>query len=101
MVRRQVGSALFQVLGRIDTLASTSCGLQEALRKNEFSLLVLETLLNCADVGTKSLETDRLDSLMLQMQRSRGERRTAAVAFAALSFLSASSPTEQRGVLTR
>ena len=47
-----------------------------------------------ANVGTKVLEKDRLDSLMLQMPHSRGERRTATVAIAALPFLNAFSPKE-------
>ena len=67
---------------------------QEALRQNQFSLRVVDALLNWADFGEKSLEKDRLDSLILRMPLSRGERRTAAVAIAALSFLSASSPSE-------
>ena len=52
----------------------------EALRKNEFSLRVVDTLLNWADVGRKSLEKDRLDSLMWQLPLGRGEGRTAVVA---------------------
>ena len=43
------------------------------MRKNEFSLRVVETHLNWADVGTKSLDKDRLDSLMLQMPLSQRE----------------------------
>ena len=59
---------------------------------NEFSLRVVHSLLGWADVWTRSLEKDRLESLLLQTPLSRGEGRTAAVAIAALSFLSASSP---------
>ena len=65
--------------------------MQEALRNNEFSLRVVEALLNWEDVRTQSLEKDRLDSFMLQMPLSRGEGRPAAVASSALSLLSASS----------
>ena len=44
----------------------------DALRKSEFSLRVVDTLLNWADVGTKSIKKDRLDSVLLQMPLSRG-----------------------------
>ena len=52
---------------------------------------------NWVDLGTKSLEKDRLDRLMLQMPLSRGGRRTAVVANAGLSSPSASSPNEDKG----
>ena len=48
---------------------------QKALRKIEFRLRVVGTILVWADVGAKSIEKDRLDSVMLRMPLSRGEER--------------------------
>ena len=45
-------------------------------------------------LGTKSLEKDRLDSLMLQVPLSCGEGERRQLAIAALTFLSASSHNE-------
>ena len=59
--------------GKVRHLSIKELWVQEALRKNEFSLRVVDTLLNWADVVTKSLEKDRLDSLMLQVTLGRGE----------------------------
>ena len=62
----------------------------DALRKSEFSLRVVDTILNWADVGTESIKKDRLDSVLLQMPLSREEERTTAVTIATHPFLSAS-----------
>ena len=73
--------------GKVRHHTNKELWVQEAPRKCEFSLRVVDTLLNWADVGTKSLEKDHRDSLMLQMLLSRGEERMAVVAVAAPSCL--------------
>ena len=65
--------------------------MQEEQRKKDFSLRVVDTPPNLAEVGKRSLDMDRLDSLMLQMPLRRGEGRQAAVPIAAFSFQSAVS----------
>ena len=77
--------------GKVRHLTIKEQWMQEALWKGVLNLRVVDTLLCWADIWTKSLEKDRLDSLMLQMPLSRREGQTARVAVAALSFLTAST----------
>ena len=88
--------------GKDRHLSTKELWVHDALRKSEFSLRVVDTLLNWADVGTKSIKKDRLECLILQMPLSRGEERTTAVTIATHSFLSASPfNKKQRDVLRR
>ena len=64
--------------------------MQEALRKNKFTLRIVDELLTLADTGKKSLEKGRLDSLMCQPLGGAN----GAVAVAALLFLSTLSSIE-------
>ena len=66
--------------GKIRHLELKELWIQQAHRERKFSLGIVDTLFNWADVGTKALEASRLDSLVKQMPlRREGRKATAAL----------------------
>ena len=64
--------------GKIRHLELKELWIQQTYREKKFGLGVVDTLLNWADIGTKALEKERLDSLVKQMPLRREGRNTAA-----------------------
>ena len=57
--------------GKVRHLSIKELWVQELFRKDDAKLDKVDTLLNWADIGTKALEAERLDSLMMHMPMSR------------------------------
>ncbi len=84
--------------GRVRRIEARYLWTQEALRAGKFLLRKSETDTNVADIGTKSLEASRLETLMhsLLLRTSRGSSSATRTAsgIMALSILGAAEGTE-------
>ena len=68
--------------GKVRHLSIKELWVQQKLREKGFFLKYVDTLLNWADIGTKALDKECLDSLCSQLPLRREERKTVALALA-------------------
>eukprot|EP00929_Paragymnodinium_shiwhaense_P111971 TRINITY_DN8021_c0_g1_i4.p1 TRINITY_DN8021_c0_g1~~TRINITY_DN8021_c0_g1_i4.p1 ORF type:complete len:1618 (+),score=271.11 TRINITY_DN8021_c0_g1_i4:701-5554(+) len=73
--------------GKVKHLSLKELWIQEMVRRREVVVRCVDTLLNWADLGTKVLDKERLDSLLRQMPLRRGEGHRATTGIAAMVLL--------------
>ena len=78
--------------GKVKHLSLKQMWIQQAVRTKELSIGKVDTLMNLADLGTKALESSRLDSLVKQLPLERG-----LLAAVVASCLTMAQATEGQG----
>ena len=73
--------------GKVRHLSIKELWVQDVFRREDAKVRAVDTLLNWADIGTKALDKERLESLVKQLPIRRPEGLVPATAAAALAFI--------------